>query len=95
MTRIACEENQWHTTCECSLQVSDGLLDAVELDVPASWKDSVNTSPAMAGTFAATSDELRSSLVLSPSAAISGDFTFHAYGAAGRRQAICSCPTSR
>ena len=75
VTRVACEENQWRTTCECSLQVSEGLLDAIELDVPASWKESVKTSPAMAGTFAASSDE-RASLVLSPSAAISGDFTF-------------------
>ena len=75
MTRITCEENQWRTTCEYSLQVSEGLLDAIELDVPASWKESVKTSPAMAATFAASSDE-RASLVLSPSAAISGDATF-------------------
>ena len=46
VTRIACEENLWRTTCEYSLQVSEGLLDAVELDVPASWKESVKTSPA-------------------------------------------------
>ena len=75
VTRITCEENQWRTTCEYGLQVSEGLLDAIELDVPASWKEGVKTSPAMAGTFAAGSDE-RTSLVLSPSAAISGDFTF-------------------
>ena len=57
VTRVEYEENQWHTTCECRLQVSDGLLDAIELDVPAAWKDSVKTSPAMAGTFAAATDD--------------------------------------
>ena len=74
-TRITCEDNQWRTTCEYRLQVSEGLLDAIELDIPASWKEGLKTSPAMAAAFAASSDE-RTGLVLSPSLAISGEFTF-------------------
>ena len=75
VTRIACQENRWQTRCEYSLQVSEGLLDTIALDIPASWKDNASAGPGMAGTFAAASDE-RASLVLSPSAAISGNFTF-------------------
>jgi hypothetical protein len=75
VTRVECEENQWRTTCEIGLRVSAGSLDAVELDVPAAWKDSVQTSPDMPSTFAASSDEWIS-LTVSPSAAIAGDFKF-------------------
>jgi hypothetical protein len=75
VTRAAFAENRWRTTCECRLQVSAGLLDAIELEVPASWRDGVKTSPAMAATIAASSDD-RATLVLTPSAAISGDFSF-------------------
>ena len=88
VTRITCEEDQWRTTCEYSLQVSEGLLDAIELDVPASWKESVKTSPAMACTFAAGSDERDEPRAF----AVGGDFRrlhVHAYGAAGCRRAIC------
>ena len=94
MTRITCEENQWRTTCECSLQVSEGLLDAIELDVPASWKESVKTSPAMAGTFAAGSERARQPRAF----AVGGDFRrlhVHAYGPAGCRQRDLPSPTSR
>ena len=87
-TQIACEENQCQATCEFSLQVSDGLLDSIELDVPASWKEKRETSPGMTSTFAASSDE-HTTLVLSPSAAISGTYNFHADGAAGCRRGIC------
>jgi hypothetical protein len=75
ITRIAREDRRWRTTCEFRLQVSEGLLDTIKLDVPASWKDSVTTSPVMAATFAANSDE-RGTLELSPSAAVSGSFHF-------------------
>ncbi len=75
VTRITCADNQWHTTCEYGLQVSAGLLDAIELEVPASWKENVKISPAMAATFTASSEE-SASLVLSPSAAISGNFAW-------------------
>jgi hypothetical protein len=78
-TRIACADGQWRTTCEYSLQVSEGLLDAIELEIPASWQKSLKTIPAMAAAFAARSDE-RVRLVLSPSAAISGNFAFTLIG---------------
>jgi len=73
--RITSEENQWRTRCEYNLHITEGLLDAIRLDIPASWKDCVKTSPAMFTTFAATSDQ-HTSLMLSPSAAISGNYTF-------------------
>ena len=79
VTRITCEESQWRTACEFRLQVSDGLLDSIELDVPASWKEGLKTSPAMVAAFAASSQE-RANLVLSPSAAISGEGTFTLVG---------------
>lgn len=75
VTQVACEEDQCRTTCAYRLQVSEGVLDSLELDVPASWKDGMQTSPAMTATFAAASEE-RASLVLSPSAAISGNVAF-------------------
>jgi hypothetical protein len=73
--RITCEEDRWRTTYEFGLQVSEGLLDAIELDVPASWTEGMKTSPAMTAAFAAASEE-RASLVLTPSAAIAGRDTF-------------------
>ena len=75
VTRITCENNLWRTACEFSLQVSQGLLDSIELDVPASWKENLETSPVMAATFAARSDQ-RASLLLVPSAAIPREGTF-------------------
>jgi hypothetical protein len=75
ITRVAREDRRWRTTCEFRLQVTEGLLDSVKLDVPASWKDSVTTSPVMATAFSANSDE-RGTLELSPSAAVSRNFGF-------------------
>jgi hypothetical protein len=81
VTRVACEDNRWRTACEFSLEVSEGLLDAIELDVPSSWKDGVKTSPAMVATFAANFDD-RATLVLSPSASLSCDGAFSVSGPA-------------
>jgi hypothetical protein len=74
ITRTASEENRWRTECEFHLQVSGGQLDAIELNVPASWQEGIKTAPPMAAAIAANSDD-RATLVLAPSAAISGDFT--------------------
>ena len=79
VTRVTWSKGQWRTACECRLQVAEGLLDAIELDLPASWKDQVKTSPAAACRFAAASDQ-RAALVLSPSAAVSGDGVFTLIG---------------
>jgi hypothetical protein len=72
--RIAGEENQWRVTWQCNLQVSQGLLDTVEIDVPAAWKDGFKISPTMAATLSAVSDD-HARLVLSPSSAIASDET--------------------
>jgi len=75
VTRVTCKENQWRTQCEYRLHVSEGLLDAIRLEIPASWKECAKSSSALTATIAAISDE-QISLVLSPSAAISSDYTF-------------------
>jgi len=75
VTRVVCKDNLWRTTSDFSLHVSEGMLDAFELDVPSSWKESVKTSPAMADTFSAGSNQ-RATLVLSPAPAISADYKF-------------------
>jgi len=75
VTRVVCKDNLWLTTCEYNLQVSGGLLDTLELDIPASWHEHVKISPTMADTFSARSEQC-ATVVLSPSAAISGSAKF-------------------
>jgi hypothetical protein len=70
VTRITCVENTWCATCDFNLQVSEGVLDTIDLEVPASWKDGVKTNSAMATVFTAISDE-RWRLALWPSVGIS------------------------
>ena len=79
VTRITCEDNLWRTACDFSVQVSQGLLDSIELEVPASWKENLVTSPVMAVTFSDNSDQ-RASLLLAPPATISREGAFSLSG---------------
>ncbi|HJS06761.1 MAG TPA: hypothetical protein VJ809_03850 [Pirellulales bacterium] len=70
----------WHAALDLQLEISEGVLDTVRIDAPASWTAPFKIEPAVPHRVIDVPGENRRQLVLLPRHPLSGETQFHIEG---------------
>ncbi|HEY2895004.1 MAG TPA: hypothetical protein VGJ16_12345, partial [Pirellulales bacterium] len=76
VTYLRHEGNRWVADFDCRLEVMEGLLDTIQLEVPAQWSEPFSIEPAARSRLNPALGDTRAQLVIQPDKPLSGKHRF-------------------